>query len=219
MYPLGSQKRIGETQGNTLFPENTMTETSSTPCVREKDWPLCWKCEELCADVCPTCKKAVCPDGCPCECEMYVACAECGDVCVSPNAADPLCEDCRRKVNRTSLSETNRIILESLFFLQYDEYDYEEAEDIYVNADPDGLQKTMNRLVRQWGDVEDTYEQPWFVLYATPGIRKGLDYEFLAEELEPWLWRLVTAHLFGDDEYQDFWEITAEALEYYAKEE
>ncbi len=70
--------------------------------------------------------------------------------------------------------------------------------DYYSGFEIKDIQFAMDEWVKVWADED--YDTSHFVIFATKGIRNGLDYELLSAEYEAWAWRFFVEALFEDDD-------------------
>jgi len=113
------------------------------------------------------------------------------------------------------MNTTYKIILRVLLDMAYDGVWSSNPCHYYSGFDIKDIQDTMDEWVKHW--ASEDFDTPEFALFATKGIRNGLDYELLSAEYEAWAWRFFVEGLFEEDDEGAEWNrILGEARRVYA---
>lgn len=113
------------------------------------------------------------------------------------------------------MNKTHKIVMRVLLDTAYDGVWSYNPCHYYAGFDIKDIQSAMDEWVKAWAGED--YDTPEFVIFATKGIRNGLDYALLSAEYEAWAWRFFVEGLFEDDDEGAEWNrILAEIERTYA---
>lgn len=115
----------------------------------------------------------------------------------------------------SSLTTTYKIILRVLLDMAYDGVWCSNPCAYYSGFSVEELNTAMDQCVEEW--ASEDYDTEHFVIFATKGIRAGLDYALLSREYEKYAWKFFVTGLFEDDDEGAEWNaVLREHSEEYA---
>ena len=113
------------------------------------------------------------------------------------------CESGHSDLPPTRMKTTYKLILKVLLEIAYDGVWCSNPCSYYSGFEVKDIQSAMDECVENW--ASEDYDIPEFALFATKGIRNGLEYDVLSAEYEKWAWRFFVEGLFEEDDEGDKW--------------
>ena len=105
---------------------------------------------------------------------------------------------------------STKIVLHLWVMREYEGVGYGDPKMNYKRFARADLEEFMDAWVDEHADED--FDNKAFVIFATPGIRKKLDWESITKKAEDYAWRFFVCDLFredddcADDDYNALWD-------------